>query len=241
MAEALIILPTFNEIENLETILGRIRQSVPQADVLVVDDSSPDGTGRLADQLATTDPGLCVLHRTEKDGLGRAYLAGFAYALDNGYHFVIEMDADGSHDPSALPAMLGLAAGTADLVIGSRWVSGGSVRNWPWIRQVISRAGNAYSRIVLRSDIHDITAGFRVYRADALRSLDLSAVSSQGYCFQVELAWRLERAGKTVVEHPIVFIERAAGHSKMHAGIVLEALLRVTLWGVFGLRSPTTK
>lgn len=241
MAEALIILPTFNEIENLETILGRIRQSVPQADVLVVDDSSPDGTGRLADQLAATDPGLCVLHRAEKDGLGRAYLAGFAYALDNGYHFVIEMDADGSHDPSALPAMLGLAAGTADLVIGSRWVSGGSVRNWPWIRQVISRAGNAYSRIVLRSDIHDITAGFRVYRADALRSLDLSAVSSQGYCFQVELAWRLERAGKTVVEHPIVFIERAAGHSKMHAGIVLEALLRVTLWGVFGLRSPTTK
>ncbi|MBG6107919.1 polyprenol monophosphomannose synthase [Frigoribacterium sp. CG_9.8] len=241
MAEALIILPTYNEIESLEMILGRIRQSVPQADVLVVDDSSPDGTGRLADQLAATDPGLSVLHRAEKDGLGRAYLAGFAHALDNGYLYVIEMDADGSHDPSVLPAMLSLAAGDADLVIGSRWVSGGSVRNWPWIRQVISRAGNVYCRIVLRSNIHDITAGFRVYRADALRWLDLSAVSSQGYCFQVELAWRLERAGKIVVEHPIVFIERAAGRSKMHAGIVLEALLRVTLWGIFGLRSAMTK
>jgi dolichol-phosphate mannosyltransferase len=241
VAEALIILPTYNEIESLEMILGRIRQSVPQADVLVVDDSSPDGTGRLADQLAAIDPGLSVLHRAEKDGLGRAYLAGFAHALDNGYLFVIEMDADGSHDPSVLPAMLGLAAGDADLVIGSRWVSGGSVRNWPWIRQVISRLGNVYCRIVLRSDIHDITAGFRVYRADALRWLDLSAVSSQGYCFQVELAWRLERAGKIVVEHPIVFIERAAGRSKMHAGIVLEALLRVTLWGIFGLRSPIAK
>ena len=238
MAETLIILPTYNEIESLETVLGRIRQNVPQADVLVVDDSSPDGTGRLADRLAAVDPGLTVLHRPAKDGLGRAYLAGFAHALDHAYRYVVEMDADGSHDPSALPAMLDLAAGGADLVIGSRWVSGGSVRNWPWIRQVISRAGNTYSRVMLRSGIHDITAGFRVYRTDALRALDLSAVSSQGYCFQVELACRLERAGRRVVEHPIVFIERAAGHSKMHLGIVVEALVRVTLWGIFGLRSP---
>ena len=238
MAETLIILPTYNEIESLETVLGRIRQNVPQADVLVVDDSSPDGTGRLADRLAAVDPGLTVLHRPAKDGLGRAYLVGFAHALDHAYRYVVEMDADGSHDPSALPAMLDLAAGGADLVIGSRWVSGGSVRNWPWIRQVISRAGNTYSRVMLRSGIHDITAGFRVYRTDALRALDLSAVSSQGYCFQVELACRLERAGRRVVEHPIVFIERAAGHSKMHLGIVVEALVRVTLWGIFGLRSP---
>ena len=238
MAETLIILPTYNEIESLETVLGRIRQNVPQADVLVVDDSSPDGTGRLADRLAAVDPGLTVLHRPAKDGLGRAYLVGFAHALDHAYRYVVEMDADGSHDPSALPAMLDLAAGGADLVIGSRWVSGGSVRNWPWIRQLISRAGNTYSRVMLRSGIHDITAGFRVYRTDALRALDLSAVSSQGYCFQVELAWRLERAGRRVVEHPIVFIERAAGHSKMHLGIVVEALVRVTLWGIFGLRSP---
>jgi dolichol-phosphate mannosyltransferase len=241
VAETLIILPTYNEIESLETVLGRIRQSVPQADVLVVDDSSPDGTGRLAERLAAADPGLSVLHRPAKDGLGRAYLAGFALALAQGYRYVVEMDADGSHDPSELPAMLGLAASGADLVIGSRWVPGGSVRNWPWIRRVISRAGNAYSRAVLRSGIHDITAGFRIYRTDALRALDLSAVSSQGYCFQVEVAWRLERAGKRVVEHPIVFIERAAGRSKMHLGIVVEALVRVSQWGIFGLRETNTE
>lgn len=237
MAETLIILPTYNEIESLETVLGRIRQSMPQADVIIIDDSSPDGTGRLADRLAATDPGLTVLHRPAKDGLGRAYLAGFAHAIERGYRYVVEIDADGSHDPADLPAMLSLAAAGADLVIGSRWVRGGSVRNWPLIRQAISRAGNTYSRAMLRSGIHDITAGFRVYRTQALRTLDLSAVSSQGYCFQVELAWRLERAGKRVVEHPIVFIERTAGHSKMHPGIVVEALLRVTLWGISGRRS----
>lgn len=235
MAEILIVLPTYNEIESLETVLGRIRQSVPQADVLVVDDSSPDGTGALADQLAATDPGVSVLHRAVKDGLGRAYLAGFTHALDRDYRFVVEIDADGSHDPSDLPVMLDLALGGADLVIGSRWIQGGSVRNWPWIRLAISRAGNAYSRAVLRSSIRDITAGFRVYRAEALRALDLGAVSSQGYCFQVELAVRLERAGRSVVEHPTVFIERAAGHSKMHPGIVAEALWRVTRWGIAGL------
>lgn len=238
MAETLIVLPTYNEIESLETALGRIRQSVPQADVLVVDDSSPDGTGALADRLAATDPGIAVLHRPAKDGLGRAYLAGFAHALEQGYRYVVEIDADGSHDPSELPAMLDLAAGGADLVIGSRWVRGGSVRNWPWARQAISRAGNGYSRVMLRSSIHDITAGFRVFRTEALRALDLDDVSSQGYCFQVELAWRCELAGLRVVEHPIVFVERAAGRSKMHLGIVVEALLRVTLWGIFGLRSP---
>ena len=238
MAETLIILPTYNEIESLERVLGRIRQSVPQADVLIIDDSSPDGTGRLADRLAATDQGLTVLHRPAKDGLGRAYLAGFAYALERSYRYVVEIDADGSHDPADLSAMLSLAAAGADLVIGSRWVRGGSVRNWPWIRQLVSRAGNAYSRVMLRSGIHDITAGFRVYRTQTLRTLDLSAVSSQGYCFQVELAWRLERAGKRVVEHPIVFTERAAGRSKMHLGIVVEALLRVTLWGIAGRRRP---
>ena len=238
MAETLIILPTYNEIESLQRVLGRIRQSVPQADVIIVDDSSPDGTGRLADQLAATDQGLTVLHRPAKDGLGRAYLAGFAYALERSYRYVVEIDADGSHDPADLSAMLSLAAAGADLVIGSRWVRGGSVRNWPWIRQLVSRAGNAYSRVMLRSSIHDITAGFRVYRTQALRTLDLSAVSSQGYCFQVELAWRLERAGKRVVEHPIVFTERAAGRSKMHLSIVVEALMRVTLWGIAGRRRP---
>jgi len=232
VAETLVILPTYNEIESLATVIGRIRQSLPLADVLVVDDSSPDGTGELAEQLAAGDPGLSVLHRAAKDGLGRAYLAGFRLALERDYLYVVEIDADGSHDPADLPALLQLAQHGADLVIGSRWVAGGSVRNWPWLRQAISRLGNAYARAVLRSDIRDITAGFRVFRAEALRSLDLSAVSSQGYCFQVELAWRMERAGGVVVEHPITFVERAAGRSKMHLGIVVEALLRVTVWGI---------
>ncbi len=236
MADTLVILPTYNEIESLEGVLGRIRQSLPQADVLIVDDASPDGTGRLAERLAVGDPGISVLHRAGKDGLGRAYLAGFAFALERGYRLVVEIDADGSHDPADLPAMLELATSGADLVIGSRWAPGGSVLNWPWIRQVISRTGNAYARAVLRSRIHDITAGFRVYRADALRAIDLAAVSSQGYCFQVELAWRIERAAGRIEEHPIEFVERAAGRSKMHLGIVAEALLRVTLWGIFGLR-----
>lgn len=237
MAETLVVLPTYNEIESLEGVLGRIRQSLPQADVLVVDDASPDGTGELADRLAAEDPGLAVLHRATKDGLGRAYLTGFDHALERGYRFIVQIDADGSHDPAELPAMLALADAGADLVIGSRWMPGGSVRNWPWMRQAISRAGNAYARAVLHSRIHDITAGYRVYTADALRALDLSAVSSQGYCFQVELAWRLERAGKTIAEHPIVFVERAAGRSKMHLGIVLEALFRVTVWGLFSGRA----
>jgi dolichol-phosphate mannosyltransferase len=179
--------------------------------------------------------GISVLHRAKKEGLGRAYLAGFAHALQHGYRFVVEIDADGSHDPADLPAML-LQAAHADLVIGSRWVTGGSVRNWPWMRQAISRSGNAYARAMLRSRICDITAGYRVYRAEALRSLNLDSVSSDGYCFQVELAFRLEQAGKRVEEYPITFIERAAGRSKMHPGIVAEALYRVTVWGLFGLK-----
>lgn len=234
MADTLVILPTYNEVESLESVIGRVRQWAPAADVLVVDDASPDGTGELADRLAAEDTGLCVLHRAEKSGLGKAYLAGFAHALSREYRFVVEIDADGSHDPAELPRMLELAAAGADLVIGSRWVAGGSVRNWPWTRQAISRAGNWYARTVLRSDIRDITAGYRVYTASALRSVDLGSVSSQGYCFQVELAWTLERSGKTVVEHPISFVERATGKSKMHVGIVAEALFRVTLWGLRG-------
>jgi dolichol-phosphate mannosyltransferase len=231
MAETLVILPTYNEIESLASVIGRIRQSVPLADVLIVDDSSPDGTGELAEKLAAEDPGLSVLHRTAKEGLGRAYLAGFDFALEQDYLYVVEIDADGSHDPAELPAMIELARAGADLVIGSRWVLGGSVRNWPWLRQAISRLGNSYARAALRSDIRDITSGFRVFKAEALRSLHLSAVSSQGYCFQVELAWRLERNGGVVVESPIIFVERAAGRSKMHLGIVIEALVRVTIWG----------
>ena len=203
MADTLVIIPTYNEIDSLERIVGRLRQSVPEVDLLVVDDASPDGTGDLAERLAAADPHLTVLHRDAKDGLGRAYLAGFDVALSGGYQYVVEIDADGSHDPASLPAMLALA-----------------------------RAGNWYARVALRSSIRDITAGFRVYRASALRDLDLSAVSSQGYCFQVELAWQLERTGHRIAEHPITFVERATGRSKMHSGIVLEALVRVTIWGV---------
>ena len=232
MTEMLVIVPTYNEIESLETLVDRVRQSVPEADILVVDDASPDGTGQLADRLAAADAAIRVLHRAAKDGLGKAYLAGFDDAIARGYRYAVEIDADGSHDPAELPAMLALAEDGADLVIGSRWVPGGAVRNWPWFRKAISRAGNTYSRVVLRSRIQDITAGFRVFRVSALRDLDLSQIASQGYCFQVELAWRLERTGHRIAEHPITFVERATGRSKMHSGIVLEALLRVTAWGI---------
>lgn len=232
MPDTLVIVPTYNELSSLEALVGRVRQSLPHADVLIVDDGSPDGTGELAERLSAADPGIRVQHRSGRLGLGTAYLVGFAIALADDYRFVVEIDADGSHDPGELPAMIALAEGGADLVIGSRWVAGGAVRNWPWIRQRISRIGNAYARAALRSRILDITAGFRVYRADALRSLNLSGVSSQGYCFQVELAWLLEKQGSTVVEHPITFVERASGRSKMHVGIVIEALARVTWWGL---------
>lgn len=233
MSDTLIIIPTYNEIESLEALVGRVRQTVSSADVLIVDDSSPDGTGELADQLAATDECIRVIHRDKKDGLGRAYLEGFRFALEHGYHFIVEIDADGSHDPAALPAMLALAHDGADLVLGSRWVTGGSVLNWPWARIAISRSGNNYARRVLRSNIHDLTAGFRVFRADALQSLELDSVASQGYCFQIEMAWLVERAGLAVAEYPITFVERSAGRSKMHLGIVIEALTRVTAWGLF--------
>lgn len=239
MAELLVVVPTYNERESLAGVVARIRAAVPDQHILIVDDNSPDGTGELADSLA--DDHVAVLHRAGKDGLGRAYLAGFDRAIRDGYAYVAEIDADGSHDPAELPAMLALARDRADLVIGSRWIRGGAVRNWPWLRRAISRAGNTYSRIVLRSRINDITAGFRVFRTSALQTLQLDTVASQGYCFQVELAWRLERSGAVVVEHPITFVEREHGRSKMHLGIVTEALLRVTGWGLAaGLRKPSS-
>jgi dolichol-phosphate mannosyltransferase len=235
VAELLVVVPTYNERESLAGVVERIRAAVPEAHVLIVDDNSPDGTGDLADSL--TGDTVAVLHRAGKEGLGRAYLAGFERAIADGYRYVAEIDADGSHDPAELPAMLALAEAGADLVIGSRWTPGGAVRNWPRSRQAISRVGNAYSRVMLRSCIRDITAGYRIFRVESLRRIELDGVSSQGYCFQVELAWRTERAGFTVVEHPITFVEREQGRSKMHLGIVIEALLRVTGWGLTaGLR-----
>ena len=237
MAETLVIIPTYDEAAAIRGTVQRVREAVPDADILIVDDASPDGTGQLADELARGDEHVRVLHREAKNGLGAAYLEGFEWALERDYAVIAQMDADGSHDPADLPAMIrGIREG-ADLVIGSRWVPGGVVEGWSRVRAFISRAGNRYARAVLASRTHDLTAGFRVFRASALESLPLGGVSSQGYCFQIELAWEAERARMRILEHPVVFTERAAGHSKMHLGIVLEALARVTAWGFTRRRS----
>ena len=227
----LVIVPTYNEVDNLEPLLQRLLTAVPHAHVLVVDDNSPDGTGRLADEHAAREAHVHVLHRVGKQGLGAAYLAGFAWGLQRGYDVLVEMDADGSHRPEQLSRLLA-ALPHADLVLGARWVPGGSVVNWPWHRELLSRGGNAYTRLVLGLPLHDATGGFRAFRASTLRRLDLDDVSSQGYCFQVDLAWRVVRAGCRVVEVPITFVERERGESKMSGSIVREALWRVTVWGV---------
>lgn len=234
VANTLVIIPTYNEAPTIERTVGRVRSAVPGADVLIVDDGSPDRTGDLADSLSAADAQVSVLHAHAKRGLGVAYLTGFAWALERGYELIAQLDADGSHDPAELPAMLELAHGPdgAELVIGSRWSPGGSIGGWSRTRQLISRTGNRYARTVLGSRIHDLTAGYRVFRASTLRSLELGNVSSQGYCFQIELAWESERAGMRILEHPIHFTERVAGRSKMHLGIVIEALFRVTAWGL---------
>lgn len=226
-----VVIPTFNERDNLPVVVGRLRQSTPCARVLVVDDGSPDGTGAVADELARQDPAVEVLHRPVKAGLGPAYLAGFARALAGGADAVVEMDADGSHAPEELPSLLD-ALGTADLVMGSRWVPGGSVVDWPRHREVLSRAGNSYARMMLGLPLADATGGFRAYRREALLAVDLDGVASTGYCFQIDLARRVLDAGFTVVELPIRFVERSSGVSKMDRTIVAEALWRVTTWGV---------
>jgi glycosyltransferase involved in cell wall biosynthesis len=227
----LVCIPTYDERDNLPGTLARLRAAVPEADVLVLDDASPDGTGEIADRLAASDPQLSVLHRTGKNGLGAAYVAGFVHALQHGYDVVVEMDADGSHTPEELPRLLS-ALQDADVVLGSRWMPGGEVRNWPRSRLLLSRGGNAYVRAVLGMPLTDATGGFRAYRASFLRSLALDTVSSQGYCFQVDLVWRAWRQGRRIVEVPITFVERERGTSKMSREIVAEALWRVTLWGV---------
>jgi dolichol-phosphate mannosyltransferase len=232
----IVVIPTYDERANLPTVLRRLHEAVPDAHALVVDDSSPDGTGELADELAATDNRVHVLHRAVKAGLGAAYVAGFRWALQRGYGVVVEMDADGSHAPEDLPRMLAALAQetptAADVVLGSRYVPGGRVVNWARYREWLSRGGNIYSRLALGVKIHDVTGGFRAYRREVLEQLDLSTVASQGYCFQVDLAWRSVRAGFTVVELPITFTEREQGQSKMNGAIVLEALWRVTVWGV---------
>ncbi len=216
-----------------------MRDSVPFADVLVVDDNSPDRTGDLADTLATRDPAVHVLHRSIKSGLGAAYLDGFTWGLTQEYTRLVQLDADGSHLPEQLPELLA-ASENADVVLGSRWVPGGRVVNWPWHRQALSRGGSTYSRVLLRLPQRDVTGGFRVYTAHALRSMQLASVDSLGYCFQIDMLLHATRAGLTVTEVPITFVERTLGTSKMSGAIVLEAMLRVTLWGLTGrrFRSP---
>jgi len=230
IGKIVVLIPTYNERENLSPIVSRLRIAVPEADVLVLDDDSPDGTGALADQLAAADGQVRVLHRASKEGLGAAYLAGFAWALEQGYDVLVEMDADGSHQPEQLRSLL-VALDEADVVLGSRWVRGGSVLNWPMYRKALSLGGNVYVRVLLGMPIGDATGGFRAYRASALRTVDLQDVASHGYCFQVDLVWRAMRAGLRVVEVPITFVERTMGDSKMSQDIVSESLRNITMWG----------
>jgi dolichol-phosphate mannosyltransferase len=227
----LVVVPTYNERENLGPILARLHGALPEAHALVVDDGSPDGTGQLADELAAANERIHVMHRTEKAGLGAAYVAGFRWGLAKEYATIVEMDADGSHAPEDLPRILD-ALGGADLVIGSRYVPGGGSVNWPASRKLISRCGNIYSQVALGVKIKDITAGFRAYRREVLEKLPLDEIASRGYCFQIDLAWRTLRAGFEVVEVPITFTEREIGESKMSSSIVLEAMVQVGKWGV---------
>jgi dolichol-phosphate mannosyltransferase len=227
----LVVIPTYNERENLTPILERLHKALPDVNALVVDDGSPDGTGELADKLAADDPRVHVLHRTEKAGLGAAYVAGFRWGLERDYATIVEMDADGSHAPEDLPRMLD-ALGDADLVLGSRYVPGGSVVNWAKRRELLSRAANLYSRLALGMKIREYTAGFRAYRRPVLEKLELDEIASRGYCFQIDLAWRTAQAGFDVVEVPITFTEREFGESKMSGSVIREAMLRVGIWGL---------
>jgi dolichol-phosphate mannosyltransferase len=227
-------MPTYNESDNLENVSGHLLETVPGVDILVVDDASPDGTGEIADRLAASESRLHVLHRTSKDGLGRAYLAGFAWADERGYDAVVEMDADGSHPAETLPAMLdALVTHTPKpgLVIGSRWIKGGSVVNWPRRRLLLSRTANLYTRMMLAISVHDVTAGFRVYPTDVVMKIG-PTVDSRGYSFQVEMALRVFDEGLPIIEIPIEFRERTAGASKMSRGVVFEAMIGVTRWGI---------
>lgn len=236
VGRVLVVIPTYNEADNIREITTRIHQAAPAVEILVVDDASPDGTGEIADQLSAADQRLHVLHRSGKQGLGAAYVAGFSWARERDFDVVVEMDADGSHAPEQLPLLL-TALRDADVVIGSRWVRGGKVVNWPWHRALLSRGGNRYVRLVLGMPIRDATAGYRAYRMPVLDKINIGSVASQGYCFQVDLSWRAHRHGLRVVEVPITFTERVRGASKMSAAIVREALWRVTVWGLQSRRA----
>jgi dolichol-phosphate mannosyltransferase len=228
--KTLVVIPTYNEAQSLASTVEGLLTEVAGVDVLVVDDNSQDGTAAIADSLGIRHARVSALHRPAKQGLGPAYIDGFSYAFANGYEIVVEMDADGSHQASDLQRIL-LAISSADLVIGSRWISGGSVQNWPFARVLLSKYGNVYARLILGTDILDMTSGFRAYRASFLQKLISTTVSSQGYSFQVELAFRASKTG-VVKEVPITFVERAEGRSKMTLRIVFEALVKIQLWGI---------
>lgn len=229
--EALVIIPTFNEAQNIRSITSRIRRSVPDAHVLVVDDNSPDGTGELADEMAAGDDHVHVLHRQGKEGLGAAYLAGFHWGLERGYGVLVEHDADGSHQPEQLPDLLA-ALEYADMVKGSRWVRGGSVVNWPWTREFLSRGGSLYIRLMLGLPYRDITGGFNAFRASALKQIVDLPIDRRGYGIQRDLTWHAHRAGLRIVEVPIEFVEREFGDSKMGSAVVKEAILSTTRMGM---------
>lgn len=227
----LVVIPTYDEAESLPSILDRVRSALPDVDVLVVDDASPDGTGDLAAERARHDPHVHVLRRPGKQGLGAAYVAGFDWGLSRGYEVLVEMDADGSHAPEELPRLLATLS-WADVAIGSRYVAGGRVVNWPRRRLVLSRGGNTYTRMAIALPVADATAGYRAYRRSALDGIEYRTVESAGYCFQVDMTRRAVRGGLTVAEVPITFTERTVGESKMTGQIVREALWRITRWGL---------
>ncbi len=226
----LVIVPTYNESENIASIAEAVR--VHGYDLLVVDDGSPDGTGAIADDLAEADPGILVLHRSEKSGLGPAYAAGFEHGLELGYEILCEMDADFSHDPADLPRLVDAVESGADLAVGSRYVAGGGTEGWPWYREALSRGGNLYASLLLGLNVRDATAGFRAFRDMTLRKIDPSSCQASGYGFQVEMAWRTEQAGLEIVEVPITFRDRILGEPKMNGKIAFEAIGLITRWGI---------
>jgi dolichol-phosphate mannosyltransferase len=232
----LVMVPTYNEVGNLRIILKRLFDAASEVNVLVIDDASPDGTGALAEQVAKEDSRVSVMHRTGKLGLGSAYLAGFQWGIDNGYELLVEMDADGSHPPETLPKMISAMTPEHEelpgLVIGSRWMQGGSVVDWPKSREALSRGANLYTRVALGIKVKDATAGFRVYRASVLEDLDLADIDSKGYCFQIDMTLRVLAHGDSIREVPIVFRERQIGQSKMSGNIIVEAMVKVTQWGL---------
>lgn len=233
----LVVIPTYCERDNIEAVLTRVRTAVPRAEILVVDDNSPDGTADLVDAARERMGNIRALRRESKDGLGAAYRAGFSYGLDHGYDILIEMDADLSHDPDALPALIDAVERGADLAIGSRYVPGASIPSWTRRRRALSRYGNAYAAFMLRVPVHDLTSGYRAFRAETLRAIEVETSSATGYAFQIELADRVMLAGGAVVEHPIAFNDRTVGESKMSTRITVEALARVTAWGLRGRRA----